>query len=449
MTAIINVNTAAEKITVSEKVTTQISVQPVARITPSFRDVLIINNGGGGSGTAATIEVGTVTTVAPTEPATIINSGTSSKAVFDFEIPQGYSGANGLAATLTVGTVTTVASTASAEITNSGTTSAAIFDFKIPQGTKGDTGDTGAAGKDGANGLDGFNSLEKAAVTVSGNYIIDLSQPERYQQVTASGNFTLSVINAPAGYLTNFNVLAVNWGAHVITLPAGVKQPFAANLTFTPTGADLLQVSASSNGIMLKIVDADIRVVSLTNLCQQPNVFFNPSWVSPFNNQWAQVGVTVTAGVLSYDGTNSASRIIETATTGNHAEYYTSGTALASNQYTFAIYARKNAGTRFIRLSLSSGITASFLYADFNIDTGAVVKNSVGVQTSITPAANGYYLIQINCVTVVKYALVIFITSEATPAGSNYGYESYTGNTGNSFDITNCRIIQGATFVTE
>jgi len=48
--------------------------------------------GTGGSGPAATIAVGDVTTVAPGDPATVTNSGTSSAAVFNFEIPQGAKG---------------------------------------------------------------------------------------------------------------------------------------------------------------------------------------------------------------------------------------------------------------------------------------------------------------------------------------------------------------------
>jgi hypothetical protein len=44
----------------------------------------------GPNGTAATIAVGTTTTVAPTVPASVTNVGSSSSAVFDFNIPQGY-----------------------------------------------------------------------------------------------------------------------------------------------------------------------------------------------------------------------------------------------------------------------------------------------------------------------------------------------------------------------
>lgn len=46
----------------------------------------------GDTGTSATIAVGTVTTVAPSAPATITNVGTSSAAIFDFEIPKGEDG---------------------------------------------------------------------------------------------------------------------------------------------------------------------------------------------------------------------------------------------------------------------------------------------------------------------------------------------------------------------
>lgn len=51
--------------------------------------------GTGGSGPAATIAVGDVDTVAPGDPATVTNSGTSSSAIFDFEIPQGAKGDKG------------------------------------------------------------------------------------------------------------------------------------------------------------------------------------------------------------------------------------------------------------------------------------------------------------------------------------------------------------------
>lgn len=64
----------------------------------------------------------------------------------------GSSGEAGTAATIEVGTVTTGEAGSSASVTNSGTTSAAVFDFVIPKGDKGDKGDTGPQGPQGEKG---------------------------------------------------------------------------------------------------------------------------------------------------------------------------------------------------------------------------------------------------------------------------------------------------------
>jgi hypothetical protein len=53
---------------------------------------------------------------------------------------KGASGADGTSATVSIGTVTTVATGNSATVTNSGTSSAATFDFNIPKGSRGEPG---------------------------------------------------------------------------------------------------------------------------------------------------------------------------------------------------------------------------------------------------------------------------------------------------------------------
>jgi len=87
-----------------------------------------------GVSVAATITVGTTTTLAPGASATVTNVGDQFAAIFDFGIPEGLKGDTGDAATIAVGTVTTVAAGTPATVTNVGTSGAAIFDFEIPQG---------------------------------------------------------------------------------------------------------------------------------------------------------------------------------------------------------------------------------------------------------------------------------------------------------------------------
>jgi hypothetical protein len=115
-------------------------------------------------GTAATVTAGTTTTGAAGTSASVTNSGTTSAAVFNFTIPRGDTGATGpqgpkgdtgntgSAATIAAGTTTTGAAGTSASVVNSGTSSAAVFDFTIP---KGDTGATGATGPQGPTGATG------------------------------------------------------------------------------------------------------------------------------------------------------------------------------------------------------------------------------------------------------------------------------------------------------
>ena len=56
--------------------------------------------------------------------------------------PQGTAGTNGLAATVTVGTVTTLPAGSQATVSNAGTENAAVLNFSIPQGPAGSAGDS-------------------------------------------------------------------------------------------------------------------------------------------------------------------------------------------------------------------------------------------------------------------------------------------------------------------
>ena len=71
-------------------------------------DLIVINNGPKGDpGNAATIAVGTTTTLSPGSSATVANAGTSNAAVFNFGIPTGATGATGAAGPNSVTSATT------------------------------------------------------------------------------------------------------------------------------------------------------------------------------------------------------------------------------------------------------------------------------------------------------------------------------------------------------
>ena len=76
-----------------------VSEAPTVTVEDTIDGVMIIGSDGSEAelydGEAATIEVGTVTTVEPEEEASVVNSGTSNAAIFDFEIPKGEKGDTG------------------------------------------------------------------------------------------------------------------------------------------------------------------------------------------------------------------------------------------------------------------------------------------------------------------------------------------------------------------
>jgi hypothetical protein len=98
----------------------------------------------GPQGDAATIEVGTVTGGTAGGTPSVTNVGTSGSAVLDFVLipgdtgPQGATGDPGAAATVEVGTVTTVAYGGTAAVTNTGTSGSAVLDFVLVTGPQGD-----------------------------------------------------------------------------------------------------------------------------------------------------------------------------------------------------------------------------------------------------------------------------------------------------------------------
>lgn len=142
-------------------------------------------------GAAATIAVGEVTTGEPNSQASVVNSGNSTNAVFDFTIPKGakgdkgdngvdgQDGQDGAAATIALGSVSTGEAGTQVKITNSGNSTNAVFNFTIPKGDKGEKGDTGPQGEQGIQGPKGEKGEqgEQGPQGPSGAFNIDLVYP--------------------------------------------------------------------------------------------------------------------------------------------------------------------------------------------------------------------------------------------------------------------------------
>ena len=201
----------------------------------------------GTPGTAATIAVGTTTTGLPGTNAAVVNSGTSSAAVFDFTIPRGDTGAQGpqgnqgnagAAATIAAGTTTTGAPGTNASVVNSGTSSAAVFDFTIPRGD---------VGPQGPQGNPGPTVPLCDILTVGNTACLDINMDQNDLTNVGSIDFDTSPANAGA-------VARMQWNNTDGTLDIGLKggdvtlqigQEFLARVV-NKTGGNLLESQYSA-----------------------------------------------------------------------------------------------------------------------------------------------------------------------------------------------------------
>jgi hypothetical protein len=141
-------------------------------ISNSYWSLLSAKGDEGDQGGAATISVGTVTTLEPDDDATVENVGTSGAAVLNFGIPKGNTGDTGPANSLSIGTVEG-GETASATII--GSAPSQTLNLVLPKGEKGDTGsqglkgDTGDAGPANSLSIGTVEGGETAGASITGD----------------------------------------------------------------------------------------------------------------------------------------------------------------------------------------------------------------------------------------------------------------------------------------
>jgi hypothetical protein len=180
----------------------------------------------GPQGNAATVSVGSTTTLPVGYDATVTNSGSLYNAVLDFGIPQGPQGPQGAKgdkgdtgakgdtgprgpqgekgtnATVYVGTTSTLAPGSQATVYNSGSDSNAVLNFGIPQGAKGDTGSQGPQGPAGQN----FAPTVVAELPAAGDESKLYLTPKAHTSQTATGNPITATITDGAGSVESFQL---------------------------------------------------------------------------------------------------------------------------------------------------------------------------------------------------------------------------------------------------
>ena len=161
---------------------------------------------------------------------------------------------------------------------------------------------------------------------------------------------------------------------------------------------------------------------------------------SDFDTGWASQGlVSKTGGQTDPSGGTDGWTLRENSSTGFHR---ITQTVSASGEVAYTVYAKRNAGTRYLLLSFSSsagGVNGAGLAA-FDLAGGAThtANGSTSTLTNLsatqTASGNGYY----KCVFKVTGTITVAylsLSNTGTPAANNYGLINYAGDGTSSIDV--------------
>ncbi len=138
---------------------------------------------------------------------------------------------------------------------------------------------------------------------------------------------------------------------------------------------------------------------------------------------WATLNATVTANAIAApDGTTTAEKVVETATTGAHGIYQTCVT-VAGQAYTQSCYA-KAAERSFLVMTEGNNVTST---AVFNLSTGVVstVTGNGSPSAAIVALGNGWYRCSL---TFTPIALSANLQIRASNAASSSAYAGTAGS---------------------
>ena len=305
----------------------------------------------GPQGNAATVSVGSTTTLPVGYDATVTNSGSLYHAVLNFGIPQGPQGPQGATgakgdkgdkgdqgntgptgpagqnATVYIGTTTTLNPGTQATVYNSGTDSNAVLNFGIPKGEKGDTGPMPTIAQTTGQAIDQVMSqkattdalnTKQATITnsnkLSADLVTDTTTTNKF--VTAEDKTTW---NAKQNALTAGQGIDIT--SDVISTPALVPEVVAslpadgtegklyltpkAHTTQTATGNPITaSVTEQAGAIESFQLDGDTFQQTYTG-----KNLFNVN-ATPTSNTLNEKGITYTInedGSISTSGTNTSS----------------------------------------------------------------------------------------------------------------------------------------------
>lgn len=272
---------------------------------------------------------------------------------------------------------------------------------------------------DGTSGTAaGTSAPVSSSVTAVGNgwYRCSISV-----NATAASNF-FGIYSAPNSTTTSYTGDGTSgiyvWGAQLSN--SASLDPYVYNPGAAPTSAayygprfDYDPVTLAAKGLLIE--------EQRTNLTTYSEQFNNAAW--GLNAASATPNVTTAP-----DGTTSADKLVEAATTASHGIDAPAATITSGTTYTGSVYA-KASERRYLFVALNYSAFTSGNGVCFDLQTGTIVGNGTGSASAgtITSVGNGWYRCSITLAATASGAFIaapaIYLSDTATNS-----IKSYTGD---------------------
>ena len=361
---------------------------------------------------------------------------------------KGDQGDPGTAATVDAGTTTTGAPGSSASVVNSGTTSAAVFDFTIPRGDTGATGPQGPVGPGVASGGTTGQVLAKLSNTSYDTTWINLTGGLDYQGswdaltntptlVSSTGTNGFYYIVSVAG-TTNLDGITDwqvgDWAIFNGTIWQKIDQTNSVTSVNGQQGAVVLgyaDVGAPStsgtNATGTWGISISGNAGTVTNGVYTTGSYADPSWITSLattklsgtvtNAQLANSAITINGNSVSLGGSTTVTAINPFA--------LTIGSGLSGTSYdgSAAVTITNTAPDQVVSLTAGTGISTSGTYPSFTI-TNTAPDQVVSLTGAGTTTVTGTYP---NFTITSNDAYTGTVTSVATGTGLTGGPITTTG----------------------
>lgn len=157
--------------------------------------------------------------------------------------------------------------------------------------------------------------------------------------------------------------------------------------------------AATSSGLLVPFSSNIPRITDLGLLVEQAATNL-ALWSQAGNGNWGTSNVVLTNNVAAApNGTTTATKIVESATTSLHNSYNANLPITAGSTYTFTAFLK--VGERnFGRLDLVNSGAANGAFAEFDLTAGTIVSHGVYgtgtyISSAITALANGWYRVSL------------------------------------------------------